>query len=617
VASLKNHILVHTSHVGTFTQEHGSKLANQSWVYLGSDYFAIQNLVQQGFSEHKRIRYSKELQESGYELQNEYTQFIADLSRKHNSVAWWNTRLAEKNNQVTLLYLHLCYLHVLQKTHIFSSVNSAVVIICDSTFLCDAILENFPSVTLYKSHKREAFINRVKGWLKVCAGLPYFLGISLYHSWLASQSKKSQKAEKSTNSKKAYVFTYVSSDRFGKEHFNDRYFPGLSSYLQEQNFDVRYIPVTETIQQPQKNIISWLRDSSTEFVVAEDYYTITDYLWAVVQHLKKITLYRTIKSTIHSLNVQALLSEIFFFDIGNIRILRFLLLYRLIYRITQKEQIDVFIQPFENILTEKSQLQALKEFSPQTVTVGFQHGGIFPLGTAYWSDAKEHDILPQPQHILANGAKFKEILEQLHYKQNVVSIGAALRYAYLYDQDTPQFVRVSTHSQKYIFVPLPMQLEAAAELLEKVCSCQFEQAILVVKRHPMTTKEQILKGVSEDGQKVLAASIWAEGTMNEVLEQYPPICAISLSSSVSLELFVSNIAVVRVSRETELDLDAIGWVEGLPPSATSVEELQVIIDSIMNSSDTFPSQNENVKQSWFKPVTQQSLHAFLGNVTKG
>src|SRR5438552_723032 len=61
------------------------------------------------------IEIGANLNQIARDLRQPFLDLITELGRRHNSIAWWASRVSERNTMVSPLFLYCCYLKMAQQ----------------------------------------------------------------------------------------------------------------------------------------------------------------------------------------------------------------------------------------------------------------------------------------------------------------------------------------------------------------------------------------------------------------------------------------------------------------------------------------------------------------------
>ena len=101
----------------------------------------------------------------------------------------------------------------------------------------------------------------------------------------------------------------------------------------------------------------------------------------------------------------------------------------------------------------------------------------------------------------------------------------------------------------------------------------------------------------------------ADGTMEDALAQSDiVVCA---ASGAVLEAMLAGKRVIRVSPESQLDMDPLGWFAELDPPVTSPQDLARRLAEALSAARPAAEVSGNGLSSFFAPPTEENMEAFL------
>ena len=163
------------------------------------------------------------------------------------SLDWWMTPIAGKNVLATPIFLHLCYLDILDQI-MQEQRNGPLLIVCDDEYLLDSINR------LLRSAGHDPV--RTPGWpayitAHVVVGVARWVyrwckGIGLLAMQLAAARvtrHRRSSAESAPPAREVLIHTCIDDDCLGEDgKFRDRYFGGLADWLRGRGYRVTVLP---------------------------------------------------------------------------------------------------------------------------------------------------------------------------------------------------------------------------------------------------------------------------------------------------------------------------------------------------------------------------------------
>jgi hypothetical protein len=606
----------HPEQVRAWAAAHSSD--KWDWMYLSDDYLSFRQWQTELGDAFSYIRVDRELELSAQRLKTQYLRWIAQLGKGHPEPAWWASRISERNTAISLLFENVCRLDVVRKQLQVS--DRPLLIVSDSGALIDTLCQaaflkerqhfrpKFPRVSSLLS---VGFVKKLLFNQSITLPILLFLRVIQLFKQVIQAKFAGSGALPDDRTKLVLMHTYLDNATFTPDYvFQDRYFPGLDSVLKDAGFEVLVLPVMFNVNRSHWSAWSWTKSSQTHFVNPFKYYRVVDYIYAL-----RIA-YRTFRLPLGSLKFEG--NDLNILVRSEARRTAFdglaqILYLRLPLRLRENGVTCLaLIAEFENMIPEKMLIQGFRDHQPNTELIGFQHGALYPHLLCNFTPREERGIAPTYDRVVCNGSLFRNILIREGLASDIAVIGGALRYKHLWTQfDLSDSRRRSISID--IFVPLPLMLPAGVELLDKLIAAFGCDTTLRVtlKAHPMSSVEAMLSAA-----KVVALpahfQVSNEAT-NVILARTNLV--VGLSTSTMFEAVAAGVPVVRLHRETALDLDPLAFLGDFSPSVCTAVELTEEVQRLLNLSDVerdeLYREGRKLLAEAFHPCDEVGLKAFL------
>jgi surface carbohydrate biosynthesis protein (TIGR04326 family) len=220
---------------------------------------------------------------------------------------------------------------------------------------------------------------------------------------------------------------------------------------------------------------------------------------------------------------------------------------------------DLFIEPFENMIPEKSLILGFRRYLPRTRLVGYQHSTVPPMLLCNFVTAGESRIAPLPDRVVCSGKLFRDVLVANGLPSELAVVGPALRFAHLWSR--PPRTDHDPDDAGAVLVALPLTLDAAVELLWQVLDAlgPSDDVQVLVKPHPMVAMEQVLSAGRV--QQLPEHFHVVTGSMEDALRR--SYAVVSFGSSALYEAVAAGVPILVVARESGLDLNPLVWHKDL------------------------------------------------------
>ncbi|MGC8804603.1 MAG: hypothetical protein ACP5QD_01510, partial [Candidatus Ratteibacteria bacterium] len=482
-----------------------------------------------------------------------------------DDISWWTSRVWERNTMVSSIFLYLCYVKLVERIIEKYLSEKSLLIVCESSALLltlkQHLLKKGYNPIIAPGWKRYLVREKSYLFLKVvfcfCRGMKKLLVKRL----CARATKKYQKnrIQNIPARQRIIIHTCVDDQCLGKNHvFYDRYFPSLSEWLEKKGYEVITIPWLYNVTMPLKDAYRWFRTNSKLFLIPEDYYQISDYLWAIVQFFRRNNKPAG-KQFIDGIDVTHVIRSEKIRQLLEPDTINFILYYALFKRLKKKGfEFNFFIDTFENIIPEKPQILSIKKYFPQSTTIGYQHALILALLLTYQTTSYENQAMPYPDFIVSCSNWTRTILIENGFDACRIIAGPSLRYQYLF-HSKEKFPLTSEN--RNILIICPLAIDAAVELLLKSIEAIKNLVNLYdnvyVKIHPMMIPSQLLKVAKIE--KLPKKWQFVSGRMEQWLGKSS--CAVCMDSSAILEAIIAGLPSVIVGRETDLTMNPLAWLK--------------------------------------------------------
>ena len=471
------------------------------WIFLGENFLDILEWEKR-LGKADRISYAHLIPEVFSHMREPLMQWTTQEGHRHGkSMAWWLSNVASRNVMATPFFLHICYLEILRR--ILEKESGEIVVVCEDSFLLRAIAANFQ-----KRGHRCLFPARIKweSWCETiskCGQVVRKLGGSLARQcsrWFEARWRNPRPPSPAGSSSKARILIHTCLDEscLGKDGIlKDRYFGRLPKWLEEHGCSVMTIPWLFNAKTPFAELLRWFRSNPDRYLIPEDHWSLSGLIESVGEIVKAGTLpfaCREIEGfEIRPLEIRERLEQL-----GAFQLLGFLL-YRSAIRdwIARGNRCQLFLDMFENMPVERPQAQIIREVSPKTPTVGYQHLAAIPEELLGYSLGEiEANSSCFPDYIVSSGPENAKFLMQRGFPHHRIFAGPALRYEYLFQPAFQGESLFHRSSPPTILAVFPLELSGAVELASRLFDLadwlETRNTQVTLRLHPMTDKSELL-----------------------------------------------------------------------------------------------------------------------------
>jgi hypothetical protein len=574
------------------------------WLFLGQDYSRFLHWQEVLSVDYAYVPIKDELSQAVSILRKPFLDLIAELGRAYNSVAWWGSRVSERNTLVSALFLYCCYLRVFKQK--LALLDGAILVVAEDWAILDSIAQIARSQNIEVKWVRHCplFFQKSAYWLRAAGRI-----VKAILRGIGAKMAGTDFRPRSTDEGVVLIHTYVEETCFGpQEVFQDSYFPGLADWLEKQGQTVVMLPVLFNLKRSLFSAWQWFKKSKQNFLNPYFYYHWSDYAFVLKESWKqRLMPCQTIK--LHELDVSRLFEterDRFLFGC-----LDSLLYYRLPLRLKQAGfNISQVIMPFENMMDEKLLILGIQKFFPGTKTTGFQHSVIYPVLLCQFILENEAEFAPYPDRVVCNGEFFSDIMIKGGIPRERVVIGPALRFRHLWER---QWLDKIPETQKAgILVALPIDRGNMMEILIKVLKAfgPTPQLKILLKPHPMMSKKflndcSLIKHMPGHFQLV-------EGKMSEWI--FKVKLMVSLGSGSIYEALAAGVPVLVVGREHALNFNPLDFYPNLnrvffDPESIRAQALRLL--GTEQERQEYAVYAREILRASFRPVTDEAMQVFL------
>jgi glycosyltransferase involved in cell wall biosynthesis len=525
------------------------------WLFLGGNYVRLRAWEHGLGARFQRIRLDRKLDATARHLRAPFLDAITQLGRRQASLAWWTSRVAERNTIISPLFLNCCHLRLaaaeLERTA------SPLCVVGQSW----AVLRSLARAASRRGW-RVRWVQRPPAhawlWLRqfvlaVRQGAA-FARRTLRAGRAARRLGPSADLLRAPHHGPCVVLRSYVDDACCRADgsFRDRHLPGLAEWFERRGCNVWIIPVLQNVSRSYEAVWEHFRSCRQRFINPDAYFAWRDLAWTCWVGLKQV-MRPTGPVRLEALDVTALFDEDrlrFGFEHGA---LQWILMTRLPHRLRAAGlSVDLVIHPFENQIPDRSTVLGFRGAFPRVRIVGYQHSTLPPMLLCLYPTAGEAPFAPLPDRVVCTGRLWHDVLVRGGLAGERVRVGPALRYAHLHQAGA------TAAGAPCVLVALPVEKSAAVEVLVKTIAALGGANSLPVrvKRHPMMPADELLQSGALAGLPTNFAFV------TEDLAALLPSARVLVSagSAVLLEAMAAGVPVVVVGRETALDLNPLAWL---------------------------------------------------------
>lgn len=539
-----------------------------------------------------------------------FDDLINRLSVEHlNNINWIVGSIASRNKYQSQLFYRCVQIEYLNY-HLSNSSNDFIIITSDfqlSKALKDNFKNNYRIVNIkYSSQKwdnRFIFIKPLKQYI-----------YSIYIFVFRFLSKKNLAIKNILKENLILIDTFILNSKQGDEGslingiYSDRYFTGLIDTLTESEKSRVYFMPTIIGFRNIYSIFRNIRNSSTQFLIHDDFLSFEDYAH-VFMHPFKLNSIRFKCIKFQGVEVSTLLnSEIFENSCDHISLLA-ILYYRFALKLSKSDlKVNMLLDWYENQVIDRALIKGFREFMPDVQVVGYQ-GYIISKGLHLYTQPNnsEYDAKCVPHKVAVTGKALVENIKEFCDKVEVI-IAPGFRFQNLY-----KISNINKNVNFSILIALPLNLEDAVNIIKIVLESDIQKMgyKVYIKPHPTTDIEYLKKFIPDPN---IAFFVFVQGSFHAVLDKVHLV--ITNASSVALESLAKATPVIVVAPSTGIVQNPIP--DYIPQVCwnlcTNVNQINESIDFFKKNQWNIKEYNAiavRIKKDFFEPVNRNSVLKLL------
>lgn len=580
------------------------------YVYYGLQDVEIVRLLREHLHEESELVYYPERFKE--EFFQAYIDLIGNIGAKLNSIYWWASFTASKNRFMSKLLPNLLdYYTICNKIRENPSKDILLIspprtIIHTMTQYCiqnsielksldSPITDYFLRIKDGIVHFREIINFILKNWVKI------IMVRILFRNCLPENCKK----------ERFYVLrTWVYESSINSDNkFSDSFFGRLPEFLTARE---EKVIILAGIVNNYKNIIKRLSKCKEDYVVIPQEYFLkfSDIVRLVLEmYFNRINFKDKIK--LYEFDVTSIIQDEVDKNFRETAYIRTELLQRYIIKNMLKQcSIHTFTTTYENNPWEKICILSLREYSPSTKIIGYQHAVISRASANMYISKEEIPFIPMPDKVVTAGDITKNILEKYgSYPKDMIKSSCALRHEYIYKLKRKDFTK-----NRKILVALEGVYECY-QLVDFVFNAlsNSKDFQVIIRTHPARPFDRIRKDLCFDIDLHKNFSVSNQRSLKDDLEEVDIL--IYWGSTVSLEALMMGIPVIHVSLDDIVKVDPLFDCSHLKWTVENKENLLDAISTIykLSGQDYLLQYNEakSYVERYLKKVTDNRLSEFI------
>ena len=539
----------------------------------------------------------------------EYINLIGLMGKEPSTPKWWATDIASKNRFTSklplLLQQFLTSVKIIQEAEF-----DHLIILNPSWVILDSlgkVLRNQPVRFVYLGNPSRKWEELISGWCRIILLALYTTFIILGRKVSVRKKLKRIIRDNLSRTQPYYVVkTFIYDHSFSESGtYRDVFFGSLLDYLKEK----RQVLIYANILGNYKYCINKISQCSSHVILPiEALLSSTNILGALVQFLFcKIRAKR--EALFWGFDVSDIINHEFFRTYNGIDLYQFLH-YWSTKRLLQTLSVETFLLTYENNPWEKMCMMAVKEYSPNTTLIGYQHTVVPQASANMFISENERDVIPMPDRILTVGEAPKEIMERYgSYEKGRIGASCGLRFEYLFHAST----RPRKRSGHILLV-----LEGIFEVYNMVNYVLRElkgksQYRVTIRTHPVLPLGHFQHKLTHHLKEVSNFTLSSHMLLKDDIDWADIV--VYWGSTVALEALSMGTPVIHYESDSILSYDPLFECKHLKWVLSEKEPLIPTLDEIYSlSNERFDEEQMKAKEylsRYFHPVTEEGLRKFL------
>lgn len=267
------------------------------------------------------------------------------------------------------------------------------------------------------------------------------------------------------------------------------------------------------------------------------------------------------------------------------------------------------LYPYENKAWEKMFLLGVREVSPRTKCVGYQHTSVTPSHTNFMLAEKEQGVVPLPDRVVTMGTFTRDwLIREGRHAPDRLAVGCALRQARS-GAEAPRRRRLRQPHR--LLVTLATNLEEYVRVLLLLRGAAAERWEIAIRPHPTISLPEA--SLRLPGESVGFPHRVSKGSLADDLAWADAV--LYASSTVGLEAVGAGVPAVFMDLGDILSTDPMdGWSD-FKWIVREPADLKTVLDDIAQLSDEHYERRQQAgcdyARAYLHPVTDAGLEAFL------
>lgn len=531
-----------------------------------------------------------------------YLDLVGELGAKYNSIYWWITFTSSKNKFMSRLLPNL--LSFLSIIEILREEREEDILIINPP---KSIINSISKYCLRNSIYLEKFPNYLSDTVEVSKGFlsrHFNLLVFIFKTWgkiyISNKLFKHRFACEVNKTERYYVLRSWFYERSlnANNEYQDSFFGTLPRHIEKHN----KLIIVGGIIGDYLSIAKKIAKNNDYLIIPQEYFlNYSDPIKAAINVSKNEI---KVKEDIEfmGLDVKDIIEAEISKDYAQSAKAEYLHSYY-VKRMLNLFDINTFTTTYENNPWEKVCFITLKEYSPNTKIIGYQHSVLSKSSLNMFLSEYEIDVIPMPDKIITVGKVTKTILEEYgNYNPSKIHEGCGLRFKYLFDVNEKE--RIKNYN---ILITPEGVLSESVNLVNFVFDSlkNYQGLNLIIRPHPALPFELFKNNLKFDVESCPNFTISKNDSVKKDLDISDIV--IYRGSSLSIEALKTGLPVIYVDLNDLLSVDPLFDCDALKWTVRTNKEL---FDAVKGIYD-LPDDEYKIKMT----KANKYINSYMYNIT--
>ena len=576
------------------------------WIFFGVSYLKSKKWEKK--ISKKKINLQTKIH---FEAENQKKNFLKWIETQRienrDSIHWWMSHIAGRNNAHSQFYEYLCQFFAIKKY--LEENKSDILIVCENAFLIKLLSKNFSSKFKFPFFNKYFWLRDILILLFKGLFSQFKTIYSLIILNLLARLTRPKKLIKPEGNISLIHHCLINEDNSIKDgQINCMYFNGLPAWLKKKKKKVFGLPWFF------RNRVSlkFLKDiRKTDCLILEDWLKIKDYFSIFKDFLKSLKTLNP-KISYPGADISCLIFREKLFGMQGQGLIFWRYIPALKNWSKNLKSITAYDQ-YQNLMFEHPIRYIVKKLPIKSTTIGFYHSLVSKEFMAYQHLGNEWESSIKPDFIAGTGKISEELLIKQGVPKEKILPTAALRQKNLTINN-----KIEKRPRKQLLILLSLVTESFVETLIKVnCNNSLITKELdlkvIVRPHPLISHEYILNEVK--WKNLPNGWEWSNKDLDKELKE--SYCSIAMDTSSVFDAIIHGSILLPLMSDLKI---MENYLDVLPKnysftSSVTEKNLPLILKEIfVNKIEKYQDEANKIKEDFIKGiniVNSENLDAFI------